>query len=245
MTVLLLGASNLARAHRALSRCLRRNLHPRPVRLLSALGPGRGYAARGGFWRLQFPPIQTSPVLAEACRAARRGEQGVAFFTDIGNDLLYNVTGEQLVQVLANMFEPLRRAGAEILVTPIHPVLTTILTPRRYRWLRAWLYSKSRVPFEQLIEGIEAVNRFLEQEEAAGRLRRVRGMEAFLGWDHVHYGFFRASRAWTLAAESILRALNRPCRRPIGVMDLGGAYWDYALRLAGALVFPSKCESGF
>ena len=59
VALVLLGASNLARAHRAFSRCLRANLRPRTVRILTALGPGRGYAATGGLWHLRYPPIRT------------------------------------------------------------------------------------------------------------------------------------------------------------------------------------------
>lgn len=246
VTLVLLGASNLSRACRALSRCLRANLRPRTVNILAALGPGRGYAAAGGLWPLEYPPIRSSPVFSAARAAAGRGDRVMAFITDIGNDLLYNVNGEELTQALACVIERLHEARADILVTPIHPVLTEILTPEWYSFLRTWLYPKSRVPYEQVIAGIESINRFLETRERAGHLSRVAGMEAFLGWDHVHYGWFRATGAWTRAAESILTRAGRPCRWPVTLDHMLGSYLENAVRLVGGdLLKLDRLRPGF
>jgi len=184
-------------------------------------------------WHLEYPPIQSSPVFSAAHAAAERGDRVMAFITDIGNDLLYNVTGEGLTQALASVIARLKEVRADILVTPIHPLLTQILTPQLYSFFRTWLYPKSRVPYEQVIAGIESINRFLESEERAGHLSRVWGMEAFLGWDCVHYGWFRATGAWTRAAESILSRAGQPCRLPVTFDHMLGSYLENAVRLVG------------
>lgn len=233
VTVALLGASNLSRGYWALSRCLRKNLVPRRVRILTALGPGRGYVAPGGLWHLQYPPIKDSPVFSVLEKGHRRGESTLAFLTDLGNDFLYNVTGEELIAVLDALFTRLEASHTKILVTPIHPILTEILTPKVYEMLRTWLYPKSRVPYEQVIDGIHAVNYFLKEAESAGRIELVTGLDAYLGWDYVHYGWVRATAAWSLAAEAVLSHAGQTLQHSITVDSMLGSYFENGVRLAG------------
>ena len=233
VAVALIGASNLSRGYWALSRCIRKNLQPRPVRVLTALGPGRGYVAPGGLWRLQYPPIKNSPVVSALGKYNRQGEKTVAFLTDLGNDFLYNVTGDELIGALERMVERLRDYNTEILVTPIHPVLTRILTPELYAFLRTTLYPNSKVPYEQVIEGIESVNRYLLETEQSGNIRRVEGLDAFLGWDYVHYGWMRATGAWSRAAQSIVSHIRGDAEHSIPLNQMLASYLENSFRLVG------------
>ncbi|MFQ5481395.1 MAG: hypothetical protein ACE5ER_01450 [Nitrospinaceae bacterium] len=231
VTFLLLGASNLARSWRALAGCLRANLSPDSVEFLAACGPGRGYVAPGGLLNITYPPIQTCGIFDAAQKASVWGHRVVALLTDIGNDLLYDVRGEELVRGVDSVIGRLRQLNARVLITPVHPALEQKLTPRRFIFLRTWLYPKSRTPYAQVIDGLRQVNRFLVARQETGEVSLIRGMEAYQGWDQVHYGFFRARGAWTLAAENMLQALATSLHRPVTLAGLMAAYLDYARHL--------------
>ncbi len=206
---------------------------PHRVRILAALGPGRGYAASGGLLNLQYSPIKDSPVFPTLESGHHNGESTLAFLTDLGNDFLYNVTGEQLIAVLDGLFTRLEASQTQVLVTPIHPILTEILTPAAYKIIRTLLYYKSRVPYEQVIDGIHAVNHFLKEAESAGRIGQVTGLDAYLGWDYVHYGWVRATAAWSLAAEAVLSRAGQTLQHPITGDSMLGSYFENGVRLLG------------
>lgn len=233
VTIALLGASNLSRGYWALSHCLRDNLRQHRVRVLAALGPGRGYVAPGGLGPLIFPPIKDSQIFQTLKRNNQEGERTVAFLTDLGNDFLFNVTGEELIHVLDDTFSRLEESRTQVLVTPIHPVLMEVLTPNIYKILRAWLYPKSRVSFQQVISGIGSVNDFLMAAEAAGRIRRVVGLDAFLGWDFVHYGWVQADKAWNCAVDAMLSSVGETRRVSITRDQMFTSYFENGVRLVG------------
>lgn len=233
VTVALLGASNLSRGYWALSHCLRVNLRPHRVNVIAALGPGRGYVAPGGLWPLIFQPIKDSTVFEKVKRLHQEGDSTFAFLTDLGNDFLFNVTGEELIKILDDIFNRLEESGTKVLVTPIHPILMEVLTPAIYKILRAWLYPKSRVSFEQVVSGIGSVNKFLVEAEEQGRIKRVLGLDDFLGWDYVHYGWAQANKAWTLAVESICVSFGETCNIPMTREQMFTSYFENGVRLVG------------
>ncbi|QPJ62093.1 MAG: hypothetical protein G3M70_09515 [Candidatus Nitronauta litoralis] len=233
VTIALLGASNLSRGYWALRHCLCANLRPRRVNVIAALGPGRGYVARGGLWPMIFQPINECSVFDTIKKQHKEGDSTFAFLTDLGNDFLFNVTGEELINVLDITFNRLEESGTRILVTPIHPILMEVLTPAIYKILRTWLYPKSRVSFEQVVAGIGAVNDFLVEAEEAGRIKRVLGLDDFLGWDYVHYGWMQANRAWTLAVESICSSIGETCNVTMTREQMFTSYFENGVRLAG------------
>ncbi len=233
VTIALLGASNLSRGYWALSHCLRANLRPHRVNVIAALGPGRGYVAPGGLWPLIFQPIKDSSVFESLEQSRQEGGRTIAFLTDLGNDFLFNVTGEELIRVLDNTCNRLKETDTKILVTPIHPILMEVLTPSIYKILRAWLYPKSRVSFEQVVSGIGSVNEFLVEAEEQGRIKRVLGLDEFLGWDYVHYGWGNANRAWTIAVESICSTIGTTSRFSMTRGQMFTSYFENGVRLVG------------
>ena len=118
-TFVLLGASNLARGHQALAQCLLQSIYPQPVEFLFALGPGRGYRASGGILYHHYPSVETTRVLSRARSIAKDGGRLVALVTDIGNDIMYGVPGNELIACLDSIFQTLREMHVSIFVTPI------------------------------------------------------------------------------------------------------------------------------
>ncbi|MFQ5673470.1 MAG: hypothetical protein ACE5G9_10275 [Nitrospinales bacterium] len=214
-----LGASNLARGHDALAACLRKNLYPRRVRFLFALGPGRGYCAWGGFLRLVYPPIKNSRIFATAeentpCRV-------VALVMDIGNDIMYNIPTEDIIACLEKIFRRLRQLNALILASPIPSYLETDLSQFSFLCLRSLFFPKSRVGYSQAVSGVRRINEFLAN---AGDVRLLSGLESFAGWDKIHYSLLTGHRAWSAIAAQILQALDVEPRAGIGCRAMAASY---------------------
>jgi len=214
-----LGASNLARGHGALAACLRKNLHPRRSRFLFALGPGRGYCAWGGLLRLVYPPIRNSRIFA----AARENTQCrvVALVTDIGNDIMYNIPPADIIACLEEIFSRLRQLKASILVSPIPSYLETGLSKFSFLCLRSLFFPKSRVGYSQAVSGVRRINEFLAN---TGSIRLLSGLEAFAGWDKIHYSLLTGHRAWSAIGAQILQALDADMRAGIGCRDMAVSY---------------------
>ena len=64
---------------------------------LNALGPGRGFCARGGIFNITYSPIQGSQVIESAEKKSKEALHTVVLFTDIGNDLMYGVSADTLI----------------------------------------------------------------------------------------------------------------------------------------------------
>ena len=105
-----LGASNLARSFYGLKRCIERCILPRPASFVHAMGPGRGYVSRGGILNAIYSPILNCGIF-EAVRKKRiENQQVVALITDIGNDIMYDVSPEKIIgglQYIFNAFDKL------------------------------------------------------------------------------------------------------------------------------------------
>ncbi|MFQ5715571.1 MAG: hypothetical protein ACE5GQ_00560 [Nitrospinales bacterium] len=202
-----LGASNLARGHRALARCLEASLHPRPVRFLYALGPGRGYCAWAGFLNKVYPPISGSPIFDAIRRQAATSAGVVALVSDIGNDIMFDIPAETITEKLRHIFRQFLELDARALVTPIPSFFETELGRRSFLFLRALFYPKSKVTHEQAVSAVRTINRFLEKS-ANENISLIDGLDPFIGWDKIHYSVLKNHLAWSRIAKKILEELG-------------------------------------
>ncbi|MEC7641258.1 MAG: hypothetical protein VYC17_03795, partial [Nitrospinota bacterium] len=197
-----LGASNLARGHIALARCLQKSLYPRPARFLFALGPGRGYCAAGGVMHMVYSPIKNSKVFSVIRENAEY--EVVALVSDIGNDIMYNVSPGDITACLKKIFQQLRESNALILAIPIPSGLETGLSNFSFLCLRSMFFPTSRVSRPQAVSAIRQINEFL-QESVAEKIKLLSGLEEFSGWDKIHYSLWRGHFAWESIAQQILQ----------------------------------------
>ena len=200
-----LGASNLARGHYALANCLQRNLYPRPTQFMFALGPGRGYCAWGGLLNVVYSPIINSQIFS----AVKKNERCkiVAVVTDIGNDIMYNVSPSDIKNCLRKIFKQLREFNALILTTPISSRLETELSEFSFFFLRSIFYPKSKVSYEQVVTGIHQINEFLKSYNKEN-IQMLTKLEEFFGWDKIHYSLLRGHHAWSRVVAQIMQTLH-------------------------------------
>ncbi len=227
--IILLGASNLSRGHRALVRHLRTALAPQPARFLTAMGPGRGYCARGGFLYVTYPPIPEGGIL-EAARTRARGARVIALITDIGNDIMGGVCGEAIVRRLDALIAELRSLGACIVATVIPVDPEQDLGEARFRLLRAMLFPRSPVDRRRARAAVHTVNDFLLHQDGAD-VRVVKDLHRFTGWDKIHYGASTAHVAWNRIAEELLGCLGGSAPGRITRLEMLGSMAHHLLRL--------------
>jgi hypothetical protein len=201
-----LGASNLARGYSALANCLIRCLAPHPVKILHAMGPGRGYCAEGGIFNITYPPIGSSGILNSARGRAQKAHQVIVLITDIGNDIMYGVPLSEITSCLHTLFQKLDAIGADVFVNPIPLDFAEDVSEFQFRILRSVFYPHSTIDYSRAADTVDAVNEFL-RDSAGGRIHLLPSAKDFCGVDKIHYSIFHSHKAWSQVAKEMLRGL--------------------------------------
>jgi hypothetical protein len=234
----LLGASNLSRGCFAFARHMKACLHPQKVEVLIASGPGRAYHASGGLLNVAYPPICTSDIFEVAKNKSESGYQVVALVTDIGNDIMYGVSAEQVIETVQQIFERLQSMNSEIFYTTlpvafeekkVHPIWFYIL--------RSVLLPFSKVSYDEATAGIIEVNQFLK-ECRYGHL--IPDMNRYLGIDKIHYGWLRGHSAWSHVAKAMLGTLGVSMTRGITLAGMVRSYWEEFRQVVGSDIMGFK-----
>jgi len=215
---LFLGASNLARGYflltHQLSRCLNK------PKFLNALGPGRGFCARGGMFNFTYPPIQDCRVIESAEKKLKNSMRTAVLITDLGNDLMYGVSADTLIECLDRMINRMIEWDADIFLTSIHVNLKKDVSPTTFLILRFLFYPGSKVSYEETDLFVAKVNEYLkDKSEKNERVHLITGMETFAGSDRIHYSLLKTHAAWSKVVEEMLGVLNVPVQKEIRLVD--------------------------
>jgi hypothetical protein len=231
--LILLGASNLSRGCFAFARHMKACLYPRKVEVLIASGPGRAYCASGGLLNVSYPPIYASDIFEVARDKSESGYRVVALITDIGNDIMYGVSTEKILETLQQVFSRLQSIHAEIFYTTLPGAFEKKNHPIRFCILRSLLFPHSTVTYDEATAGIIEVNRFLK--ESTGRYGHlIPEMNRYLGFDKIHYGWLRAHSAWSHVAKPILETLGVNMTREITLAGMIRSYWEEFRQVVGS-----------
>ncbi|MDH3256058.1 MAG: hypothetical protein OEM27_00400 [Nitrospinota bacterium] len=223
--LVLLGASNLSRGCFAFARHMKVCLYPRKVDVLIASGPGRAYCASGGLLNVVYPPIDSSDIFEMARNKSESGFQVVALVTDIGNDIMYGVPTEKLIETLQQVFSRLQSMKAEIFYTTLPFAFEKGVHPVWFYILRSVLLPFSRVSYDEAVMGITQVNQFL-RESAGQQGHLISDMDRYLGFDEIHYGWLRAHSAWSHVAKVMLNVMGIDMRSEISLPGMLKSYWE-------------------
>jgi hypothetical protein len=231
--LILLGASNLSRGCFAFARHMKTCLHPRPVEVLIASGPGRAYYTSGGLLNVSYPPIYASDIFEVAQNKSKSGYQVVALVTDIGNDIMYGVSTEKVIETVQQIFARLQSMNAEIFYTTLPVAFEKGDHPVWFCILRSLLFPRSTVAYDEATAGVIEVNRFLK-ESACRQGRLIPDMDRYLGYDEIHYGWLRAHNAWSHVTEVVLGALGIEGTKRIPLSGMLQSYWEGFRQVVGS-----------
>ena len=227
-----MGASNLARGYSALVNCLIHCLRPHPVEVLHAMGPGRGYCAKGGVFNVVYPPIGVSGILNAAGERAQNARQVTALITDIGNDIMYNVPTVEIISCLRSLMQELDAMEAEVFVNPIPLVIEEDVSEFQFRILRAVFFPHSPVDYLGAADAVREINGFL-QDAAGGCIHLLPSAKQFCGADKIHYSMLHSHEAWSRIVDAVCCVL--PVKQTERVSRL--SVWHSFFSNMGRLVF--------
>jgi hypothetical protein len=116
--------------------------------------------------------------------------------TDIGNDLLYGASVEQIATWVDVCLARLSAAVSMLIVTELPLASTQIISERRFRLLRNVFFPRSRLTLqESLTRGLE-LNDCVKQLAAKHRAVLVKPSLAWYGFDPIHIRRTRSASVW-------------------------------------------------
>ena len=203
------------------------------MELMVAAGPGRAYLASGGLLNVVYPPIESSEIFEAARRKSESGYRVIALVTDIGNDIMYGVSAEQLIGTVQQVFGRLRSIHADVFYTTLPTAFKVGVRPIRFNILRSLLFPGSRVSYDEATAAIIQVNEFLREAAPKGDYL-IPDMDRYLGFDEIHYGWLRARHAWSHIAGVMLGFLGCPVSSAITSSKMIKSYWQEVRQLVGS-----------
>ncbi len=229
--LILLGASNMAHGYSALMEILQRQLAPRPLKVLAAFGPGRGYCAWGGILgRIQYPPIGSSILFKKAEKYVEGAHSVHALVTDVGNDILYGVEAEEIIETVKGVQDRLLDLGADVTTTQLPSYFEQEIPAMVFYGIRTLLFPSSKATPEKVREAVLKVNQFLKTERDE-HIHCLPAMDSYLSWDHIHYSLFNGQEVWTQIAHRILQRAGFPAKGKISFPKMILSYEKHLIRL--------------
>lgn len=197
--VVALGASNLTRGFRTVVSAARTAWGPE-VQVLAALGHGRSYGSQSKVVIRTLPAILDSGLwrmLDSLPQVPTR-----ALVTDIGNDIMYGFSAEQVLTWAEDVLCRLQRTTRDITLTDLPLASIQRLSRTKYLVSRSILFPSSHLSLPQVLQAAGQINEGLAQLSADRGVRLFKLNPAWYGIDPIHI----RPPLWRSAWQEILDA---------------------------------------
>jgi hypothetical protein len=191
--VVALGASNLTRGFHAVVSTARNAWGP-DLEVLAALGHGRSYGAQSRVLARSLPGILESGLWRDLESRSPLVTRG--FVTDVGNDIFYGFSAEQVLAWVAEAIARLRRFTADITVTDLPLANAQRMSDAGFLLFRSILVPSCHLSLTEVRTRAERVNAGLAVLAAAHGARFVRLNPEWYGLDPIHIRRSRCCQAW-------------------------------------------------
>lgn len=186
--LLLLGASNLTMSQRMIIELMQKRCGS-PCEVLVAAGHGRSYGQSSQVWMRGLPGILECGLWK---RFDSLGELPTyAFLTDIGNDIPYEYTPEQILAWVSECVERLQRRSAHIVMTNLPIASIETLSERRYNFFRNLLYPLCRLSRDEVVDRARAVHRGLITLASGRNFELCEQEPEWFGFDGIHLSYWK------------------------------------------------------
>ena len=200
--ILVLGASNVRRGWRPLLQVANDRLSDRFDAHL-VMGHGRSLGSPTSFFGTRFTPLLRSVAWDYLERRRKIDAPPVkVFITDIGNDVLY---GESAQQIVAWVEESVQRASAladHVVVTRLPLFSIEQMTKWRYLVARTLIWPSSQVSYSQAVTAVREIDAAIADCNRPPHVRVVSPDRSWYGLDPVHVRRRSLRDAWATYLES-------------------------------------------
>ncbi len=222
---ILLGASNLARAQFGLNRYFERSF-PNLVSTSIASGPGRAYSVSGGIFGVSYSPLKTSPIFKLGREKSSNYRLTIGLISDIGNDIMYGVPVQKLIQDLEKSIHDLSDFCSHIFAVPIPYQKIKSLNHWQINIIKRILFPKCELSPEKIMTSIQTVNQFLS-EITNSKFKLLKEVDDCIGWDRAHYDISKMHIAWTQIINQIAKELSMKSNKDIKQTLMFRSFIDY------------------
>ena len=181
--VVTLGASNLTRGFGTVVSTARA-VWGTEIEVVAALGHGRSYGADSFFLARRLPGILHSGLWRHLETASPLLTR--AFITDVGNDIAYGFSPDQVLAWIDEAIDRLSRVTRDITVTDLPLASLRRLSRAKYLAFRSVLAPSCRLPLVQLVETAERVNAGLAALAISRGVRLQQLNPDWYGFDPIH-----------------------------------------------------------
>lgn len=193
--VVLLGASNLTRAIGTVVR-LCRTIHDGPLEIHAALGHGRSYGMTSRvFYVRELVGINTCALWQTL--AERPPLPTWALVTDIGNDIFYGASVEEILAWVKLALDRLAEHRARTVMTLLPASTADTVSEWRFRLMRRLMFKNSQMELAEAKTMVLDLNARLRAMAAERGVRVVEQRPEWYGFDPIHIRFSAWPRAWS------------------------------------------------
>jgi hypothetical protein len=192
--VILLGASNLTRAISTVVGVAQAALDG-PLDIVAAIGHGRSYGMWSRVLFRELPGINTCALWEDIERRPRLDT--VALVTDIGNDIFYGASIDEIISWVNLAFDRLEQFGARSTLTLLPVENSESISEWRFRLMRRIMFHRCQLELCDLRSMIVELNdRLRELAKARGAAVASQRTEWY-GFDPIHIRMRDWQRAWS------------------------------------------------
>ncbi|SEQ96482.1 hypothetical protein SAMN05421690_100497 [Nitrosomonas sp. Nm51] len=186
--IVLLGASNLTFSLRIIIQLLQQQ-YGAPSEVLVAAGHGRSYGQNSVVLVRELPGI-VQCGLWEQLRVSRP-QPVYAFLTDIGNDIPYGYSPDQILRWVSWCIQQLQQNGARIVMTNLPMASVRAMSERRFWMLKNILFPTCRLSRDEIVERACAVHQGLCELAAQHQLVLYEPQPEWMSVDGIHVSLWK------------------------------------------------------
>ncbi|MEX1041837.1 MAG: hypothetical protein WDZ51_14455 [Pirellulaceae bacterium] len=191
--LIVLGASNVAKSLGVLVQVAEQRFGE-PLEIVTATGRGRSYGNASWFLVRSLPSILTCEVWDHLTQHPNPNSHVV--ITDVGNDLLYAFTAEQIAQWVEQCVIRLKQHTCRIVLTglPIHNVKR--ISPTKFLLFRTLFFPRTKIPLEEVQANALRLHDHLRGLAARYEIHFVTVQEPWYSVDPIHWKISARPEVW-------------------------------------------------
>ena len=191
--VVLLGASNLTRGISTVVETVQLALG-HPLEFLVAMGHGRSFGAESCVFGKKIPGIFSCGLWRDLKRSENRPTS--ALVTDIGNDIVYGASVEQVFDWVDGCFDRLQQVEAEVVVTRLPIDSVEQMSEWKFRLMRRLLFPASRLTLDEVVSRAIELDQRVVERAISRKIGVIPVKQAWFGVDPIHIRRRHWSAAW-------------------------------------------------